>query len=116
MATIEGTNAPDASSTLTELEDTELVEDSVSSVLSYCALYISFPSFISVTYSYYTLLCCYREWPIFIDHLCSSELYCTLFLWNPTLSIVFVFSVVVWIFIISSSYIFENKISFLETP
>ena len=56
MATIEGTNAPDASSTLTELEDTGLVEDSVSSSLSYCALYISFPFFSSVTHSYCTLL------------------------------------------------------------
>ena len=64
MATIEGTNAPDALSTLTELEDTELVEDSVSSFLSYCALYIGFSFFSSVTHSCYTLLSCYSEWPI----------------------------------------------------
>ena len=64
MATIEGITAPDASRTLTELEDTELVEDSVSSFISYCALYSRFPFFSSVTHSYYTLLSCYREWPV----------------------------------------------------
>ena len=87
MATIEGMNTPDASSTLAELEDVELVEDSVDSVsyfLNYFALYIRFPFFGSATHSYYTLFVLSQivaeSAPFLVDHPCSFEVYCTLFL------------------------------------